>query len=94
MARMFDPATGECRLVDDLDFSQAVQTVHFRLDGVHYEIALSAQNMEKLRASLRQYIAASRIVGRDKPQSITERPTAEAKENHPGDPARSSVSGV
>lgn len=65
MARLFDPSTGECRLVDDLDFSEAEQTVHFRLDGLHYEIALSAKNLEKLRSRLKPYIAVSHIVGRD-----------------------------
>jgi hypothetical protein len=65
VARMFDLATGDCRLVDDLDFSAAEQTVHYRLDGKRYEIALSADNMAKLRECLKEHIAVSHVVGRD-----------------------------
>jgi hypothetical protein len=65
MARMFDPSSGKCRLVDDLDFSAAVDTVQFRLDGVYYEVALSTGNLERLRDCLAEYLAASHVVGRD-----------------------------
>src|SRR4051794_22692608 len=64
MARIYDASTGGCRLVDDLDFTEAEQTFHYRLDGVYYEIALSAGNLERLRDCLAPYIAASHIVGR------------------------------
>ena len=33
MAKMFDPSTGGCRLVDDLNFSEATETVRCSLDG-------------------------------------------------------------
>jgi Lsr2 len=65
MARLFDPSSGECRLVDDLDFSEAASMAGFILDGVHYELALSADNLAKLRSRLRRYIAVSHVVGRD-----------------------------
>jgi Lsr2 len=66
MARMFDPSSGKCRLVDDLDFSTAVDTVQFRLDGVYYEVALSTGSLERLRDCLAEYLAASHVVGRDR----------------------------
>ena len=36
-------------LVDDIDGSEADETVQFALDGVTYEIDLSAENAEELR---------------------------------------------
>ena len=36
-------------LVDDLDGGKAAETVSFALDGVSYEIDLSAKNAAKLR---------------------------------------------
>ncbi len=65
MARLYDPSTGECRLVDDIDFSPAEQTVRFHLDGLHYEIALAKANMEKLRAQLQLYMRFGHVVARD-----------------------------
>ena len=39
-------------LVDDLDGSDAVETVSFGLDGSQYEIDLSKKNAEVLRKAL------------------------------------------
>ena len=61
---------------DDIDGSPAVETIHFGLDGVSYEIDLSARNAAALRASLERYRAAGRRVG-----GVRERPTHVA---HPG----------
>ncbi len=75
MARMFDPSTGECRILDDVDFSEAEQTVSFHLDGLHYEIALAASNMELLRSQLQLYIRFGHVVARDyvqKPRPLPE----------------------
>ncbi|HRA46360.1 MAG TPA: Lsr2 family protein, partial [Phycicoccus sp.] len=36
-------------LVDDIDKSDAAETVSFSLDGVNYEIDLSSDNAGKLR---------------------------------------------
>jgi len=47
-------------LVDDLDGSQADETVTFGLDGVAYEIDLSSGNAGKLRSELAQYVEHSR----------------------------------
>ncbi|MBO0804933.1 MAG: Lsr2 family protein [Nocardiopsaceae bacterium] len=47
-------------LVDDLDGSQADETVTFGLDGVSYEIDLSTGNAGKLRDELAQYVGHAR----------------------------------
>jgi Lsr2 len=65
MAKIYIPAAGECEILDDLDFMSPARTVRFSLDGVHYELALSATNLEKLRSLLKPYIAVSHIIGRD-----------------------------
>ena len=45
---------------DDLDGSTANETVQFGLDGVDYEIDLSARNAARLRSELERYQAAGR----------------------------------
>jgi len=50
-------------LVDDLDGGEAEETVRFGLDGVDYEIDLSAKNAGALRDSLAKYVAEARRVG-------------------------------
>jgi hypothetical protein len=50
-------------LVDDIDGSDAVETVTFALDGVEYEVDLSEQNADKLRESLSLYIGHGRRTG-------------------------------
>jgi hypothetical protein len=51
------------RLEDDLDDSEAAETVKFSVDGVDYEIDLSTSNADKFRSSFRGYISHSRKVG-------------------------------
>lgn len=51
------------QLVDDLDGSEAAETVTFGLDGVTYEIDLSTGNSSRLRNSLSDYVAGGRKVG-------------------------------
>lgn len=50
-------------LVDDLDGSEAEETVRFSLDRVDYEIDLSKKNAAKLRDALAQYVGAARRLG-------------------------------
>ena len=51
-------------LVDDFDGDgPADETVEFSIDGVSYEIDLSAKNAKKLREDLKQWIEAGRRVG-------------------------------
>jgi hypothetical protein len=49
-------------LVDDLDGSEAAETVSFALDGVSYDIDLSTKNAGKLRDALAPYVAEARRV--------------------------------
>jgi hypothetical protein len=57
-------------LVDDLDGGEAEGTVRFGLDGVEYEIDLSAEHAEALRAALAPFIGAAR-----RSQAAGRRPT-------------------
>ena len=51
-------------LVDDFDGEgPADETVEFSIDGVTYEIDLSAKNAKKLRDDLKQWVDAGRRVG-------------------------------
>lgn len=54
------------QLVDDIDGSEATETVLFGLDGSSYEIDLSAQNADNLRKSLDSYTESARIITRGK----------------------------
>lgn len=59
-------------LVDDFDgASKADETVNFSIDGVAYEIDLSAKNAGKLRAALDPWTENARKIGRlrSKPKS-------------------------
>jgi hypothetical protein len=47
-------------LVDDLDGSEATETVAFGLDGASYEIDLSTGNANKLRKELEAYVEHAR----------------------------------
>mgnify|MGYP000885804502 CR=1 FL=1 len=51
-------------LVDDFDGEgDADETVEFALDGVNYEIDLSAKNAAKLRSDLKKWVDAGRRTG-------------------------------
>jgi hypothetical protein len=50
-------------LVDDIDQSEAAETVHFGVDGTAYEIDLSARHASELRSMLGRYISAARRAG-------------------------------
>lgn len=54
-------------LIDDIDGGKADETVSFSLDGVGYEIDVTAQNAEKLRGEFGHWLhAARRVSGRKK----------------------------
>lgn len=48
------------KLVDDLDGSEATETVLFGLDGENYEIDLNAKNAAALRKALDRYRGSAR----------------------------------
>ena len=50
-------------LIDDLDGKPADETVQFGLDGVSYEIDLSAKNAKKLREHLQPWMNAGLRTG-------------------------------
>ncbi|PPJ35855.1 nucleoid-associated protein Lsr2 [Nocardia nova] len=53
-------------LVDDYDGkSVADGTVYFGIDGVEYEIDLSAKNAQKLRGQFEQWVQSARKVSRN-----------------------------
>jgi Lsr2 len=65
-------------LQDDIDGSDASETVRFALDGVEWEIDLSERNANRLRNSLSDFIAHGRKVGGKrgrKPASSTQTDT-------------------
>ena len=51
-------------MTDDLDGSDAVETVKFGLDGIQYEIDVSGKNAQKLRDVLAPFKVAGRKIGR------------------------------
>ncbi|MDO5672874.1 MAG: Lsr2 family protein [Actinomycetaceae bacterium] len=52
-------------LIDDVDRSNASETVSFAIDGVNYEIDLSDKNAKKLRDTLAPWAEkARRVAGR------------------------------
>ena len=50
----------ETFLVDDIDGSDASETVRFSLDGKTFELDLSDKNAEKLRSTFKTYTDAAR----------------------------------
>ena len=50
-------------LVDDVDGSEANQTVTFALDGVSYEIDLNDEHAAALRESLEEWVGKARRTG-------------------------------
>jgi len=56
--------TTTVQLIDDIDGSQAAETVRFAVDGRTYEIDLSTEHAEGLRHSLEQFVAVARRAGR------------------------------
>jgi hypothetical protein len=70
--KMFAPQKGcesrmaqkvQVLLVDDLDGSEATETVSFGLDGLAYEIDLSSGNAGQLRKELASYVEHARKAG-------------------------------
>lgn len=68
-------------LVEDVDQADAVETVHFALDGVRYEIDLSAAHTDELRATLAPWIARARRVGGAAKHPLRRQRASRADEN-------------
>lgn len=70
------------QLVDDLDGSDAHETVKFGLDGLSYEIDLNKKNADKLRLALTPYVAAGvKVSGRSKPAAHRRPAAADRDQN-------------
>jgi hypothetical protein len=50
-------------LIDDIDQSEAAETVSFALDGVTYEIDLSENNAAAMRGDLARWVGHARRTG-------------------------------
>ena len=50
-------------MMDEIDGSQADETVHFGLDGEAFELNLSKAHAEELRRSLEPYVKTARKTG-------------------------------
>lgn len=67
-------------LVDDVDGSEADETVEFSLDGVHYAIDLSSEHADALREQLSSYIQhGKRLGGRKKARTSRRADRSSAK---------------
>src|SRR5437588_7375821 len=51
-------------MTDDLDGSEATETVAFSLDGTAYELDLNARNAASMRKAFDKYVGAARKAGR------------------------------
>jgi hypothetical protein len=51
-------------LTDDLDGSQATQTIHYTIDDQEYAIDLSEDNVQRFHEALERFVSASRHVTR------------------------------
>lgn len=71
-------------LIDDIDGSEATETVTFGLDGSSYEIDLNDKNAKKLRDALAKYVGSARKVtakrGRARANSAVAHPAREIRD--------------
>src|SRR4051794_7007473 len=75
-------------LVDDIDGTDASETVTFGLDGVQYEIDLSAGHADELREAMALYIGHGRRAGGRKRTTGNGRP---AVANRAGGPTAAEI---
>jgi hypothetical protein len=54
----------EVQLIDDISGGKADETIRFGVDGVNYEIDLSAKNAGQLRSAFAKYVGAGTRLGR------------------------------
>lgn len=71
----------ETVLVDDLDGEPAAETVHFGLDGRHYELDLTKDHAKQLRAELKAYVRGARPVAPPRPKPEAAQIRAWARQN-------------
>lgn len=62
-------------LIDDIDQSEAAETVRFGVDGTAYEIDLSAEHASELRSTISRYIKVARRVQSAPARARQQRPS-------------------
>jgi hypothetical protein len=77
-------------LVDDIDGSEAAETIPFGLDGTQYEIDLNGEHAHELRGQLERYVKAARKVTgpASRPAQARRTPAADARNGEIRDWAR------
>lgn len=73
-------------LIDDIDGTDAVETIQFGLDGKTYEIDLNAEHAEALRAGLAPFVTSARKVGAKRSTAAPKAPS-KAASSEPSDNA-------
>ena len=75
-------------LVDDLDGSEATETVSFGLDGTSYEIDLNKKNAAAMRDALSGYVGHARKVGsaKGRPRQVLVLRGEQQRDQRQGDP--------
>lgn len=63
-------------LVDDIDGSEASETVRFALDGTHYEVDLNEDHASELREVLGGYVNVARWAGGKRRRTATKKAVA------------------
>jgi len=66
-------------LVDDIDGSEAVETVSFAVDGMSYEIDVNDKHAKKLRDALATYVEHGRKVGGRRTRGTATKGTSDTK---------------
>jgi hypothetical protein len=82
-------------LVDDIDGSEAGETISFGLDGTRYEIDLNGEHARELRGQLERYVKAARkVTGSSARPTRVRRASADDKNKEVRDWARNQGLGV
>ena len=75
------------QFVDDIDGSEAERTFSFAVDGTHYEIDLSRENIQEFNEAIAGFVESARKVNtkndghRARKSSSTHRGTAQSREH-------------
>lgn len=70
----------EVKLVDDLDGSEATDSITFGFEGIEYAIDLNTKNAEAFRKAIAPYLGAATRVGKGRKSSAGAAKKSNAKE--------------
>ena len=71
----------QVKLIDDLDGSDASETISFGLDGTTYEIDLTKKNADVLRGALAKYVDGARKIAGSR-KGAAKQSTADRERNN------------